>query len=1115
MNLSRRSVCPIAVHFQFGIHLPASAKPWIVVFSLLGLWFGGGSPAVAQPPLAPKIAPASDEAEQAIQRFRIPESFAVQLFAAEPDVANPVAFFVDSSGRVFVCESFRQEAGIEDNREHPEWLLDDLAAQTVEDRLSYIRKHLGDRATEYSLHDDRIRLLEDTNNDGRADQSKVFADGFNGIVDGTGAGVLYYKGNVYYSCIPHLWLLQDVNQDGQADKRESLHHGFGVRFAFRGHDMHGLIVGYDRRLYFSIGDRGYRVSDSIKDPGSGAVFRCELDGSQLEVIATGLRNPQELAFDKFGNLFTGDNNSDSGDRARWVYIAEGGDSGWRMEYQYLPDRGPFNREKIWHPYHEETPAFIVPPVANLSDGPSGLAFYPGTGLSDDFEDCFFLCDFRGQSENSGIRTISLANKGAFFEVTRNEETFWQFLPTDVMFGPDGKIYFSDWVHGWVGEGKGRIYTLTDKVHGHSRMAREVQQLLSQGFEEFSNAELFGFLNHRDQRIRQRAQFELSDRDCVNELIDFVVSDVPRLARIHALWAVEYKARRGQADGSRVLDKLKSLTTDRDAEIRAQFARACGDMESDSAIDTCLLQWLADSNDRVKYFSALSLGKRKCVAAADPLFQMLTRNAGRDPMLQHAGIMALFWIGDEQVLNRAIVHPSASVRLATVVALRKLGSSDVAKMLNDAEDRVVIEAARAIYDVRDAGRLFEPLAAAIDRAACSPHLVRRVMAANLYLGGEENARRIAAMAADQQLPPELRLIALDLIETWSQPRDTDPVLGMWRPLSAGDADIARGALLDHLNRLLAGDPQIAARALQIAAKLNIQQVGPILVETFRNQTDSPGDRANALVGLANMNTEGVNDLIEDGLSDPSAQVRSVSTRLLSKSDPGRAAQWLATAIQSRNIFERQSAFQTMATMTDPETAKMLVTAVSRLNEIPSGTQLDVLAAAGARSEPSVRQALELYERQSNADPFSKYKVCLHGGDPHRGKEIFYALTSASCLRCHQIGGIGGRVGPDLSDIGAKKDRSYLLNSLVQPNLDIAKGFETMVVLDTDGVTHTGIRLEEDSQRLTLMTADGNAIFIPLDSIDDIRHGQSSMPDDISGTLSMHQIRDLVEFLSLQK
>lgn len=459
-------------------------------------------------PEAPQIARATSEGHEAIAGFRVPPGLKVELFAAEPLLANPVAFHVDHKGRVWICETFRQGHGIEDNRNHGEWLDDDLAAQTVEDRLAYIRKHVKDKVADYTKHDDRIRLVIDKNGDGQADDATVFADRFNAIEDGTGAGLLVRGKDVFYTNIPHLWRLRDEDGDGQADQRDKLHSGYGVRFAFRGHDMHGLILGPDGRLYFSIGDRGLNVvtkeGNRIVNPQCGAVLRCELDGSHLELFATGLRNPQELAFDDYGNLFTGDNNSDSGDRARWVYVVEGGDTGWRMEYQYLPDRGPFNREKIWQPQTEGQPAHIVPPITNIADGPSGLAFYPGTGLPDHFRDRFFLADFRGTPANSGVRTFRMRPKGATFELVDEEQTLWSILATDVDFGPDGAIYVSDWVNGWNGEGKGRIYRYFAPDLVQSPQVQEVRMLLGEGVQRRSPQELAKLLAHADRRVRQEA-----------------------------------------------------------------------------------------------------------------------------------------------------------------------------------------------------------------------------------------------------------------------------------------------------------------------------------------------------------------------------------------------------------------------------------------------------------------------------------------------------------------------------------------------------------------------------------------------------------------------------------
>ena len=145
-------------------------------------------------------------------------------------------------------------------------------------------------------------------------------------------------------------------------------------------------------------------------------MRCNPDGSNLEVFATGLRNPQELAFDDYGNLFTGDNNSDSGDQARWVYVVEGGDSGWRMATSTSTIAARGTAKKLWHPHIDGQAAYIVPPVANVADGPSGLAYYPGIGLPEKYRGPFFLVDFRGGAAEAACMPSRVKPKGAGFEL---------------------------------------------------------------------------------------------------------------------------------------------------------------------------------------------------------------------------------------------------------------------------------------------------------------------------------------------------------------------------------------------------------------------------------------------------------------------------------------------------------------------------------------------------------------------------------------------------------------------------------------------------------------------------------------------------------------------------
>src|SRR5687767_4791902 len=105
----------------------------------------------------PKVAPASDEGERAMRRFRIPPGFKVEQFAAEPLLANPVAFAIDEKGRFFIAETFRLHAGVTDIRGHMTWLDEELASKSVEERVEIMKRHEGKRIADYAKESDRVR----------------------------------------------------------------------------------------------------------------------------------------------------------------------------------------------------------------------------------------------------------------------------------------------------------------------------------------------------------------------------------------------------------------------------------------------------------------------------------------------------------------------------------------------------------------------------------------------------------------------------------------------------------------------------------------------------------------------------------------------------------------------------------------------------------------------------------------------------------------------------------------------------------------------------------------------------------------------------------------------
>lgn len=1074
---------------------------------------------------APLVSPASEEGDQAIQRFEVPEGARVSLFAAEPMLANPVAFCTDDQGRFYVAETFRHSAGVTDTRSHMYWYEDDLACRTVEDRIAMFRKHLGEQITSYATEHDRVRMIVDTNGDGIADRATVFADGFSNIPDGIGAGLLAREGNVWFTCIPDLWLLRDTNNDGVADERESLHNGFGVHVGFLGHDLHGLRMGPDGRLYFSIGDRGFHLETedgTLSVPDTGSVLRCNPDGSELEVFASGLRNPQELVFDEYGNLFTGENNSDGGDKARWVYLVEGGDSGWRIGYQFLTGwtpRGPWNAEKLWHPHFAGQAAYIVPPIANLADGPSGLTHDPGTGLPAKYRGHFFLCDFRGTQHLSGIRSFAVKPKGASFELVDEEKFLWSVLATDVDFGPDGALYVTDWVEGWQKPGKGRIYRVEFPGTTDSRQVKQVQRLLSEGMQRRPSDSLARFLAYPDQRVRQEAQFALVERGAEGEALleKTARSSENLLARLHGIWGLGQIARRNGRPQSLLIE----LLSDPQPEVRAQAAKVLGDTPSDSALHA-LIGRLGDQEPRVRFFAAIALGNLGNPQAVEPLLALLEATQETDPYLRHAAVMGLYGSASAEELTQHIAHKSPAVRMGVLLALRRHESPAVAEFLKDSDPTLVIEAARAINDL-PIPEAMPQLAALIESPVDDEMLMRRVLNANFRQGGADHAEALVEYALDESAPAELREEALKCLAQWATPASLDRVVGLWRPLDPRDSNEAVTVVSPAIDQLLsAKNKDVRQAAASLAGALKLTPAEEKLAKLVQDDDEEKDVRVESLLALEAIESDQLDDAVLAAVDSKESALRSEGRRLLAKINPDDALPVLTEVLDKGDIREKQASLMTLGQMQGPEVDALFVQWLDRLlaGDVPPELHLELLTAAGPRDAAEIQDRLAQFEATRDpSDPTSEYTETLHGGMSFLGRKIFLEEASVSCLRCHDIPGAGlitggGTVGPPLAGIG-KQDRKYLLEAIVAPNSKIAKGFETVVLLTDDGQFHVGVLKEETDEELQLMTPEGLSVTIDKSTIEERQSGASAMPETIKQQLSKFQIRDLVEFLSRLK
>ena len=559
--------------------------------------------------------------------------------------------------------------------------------------------------------------------------------------------------------------------------------------------------------------------------------------------------------------------------------------------------------------------------------------------------------------------------------------------------------------------------------------------------------------------------------------------------------------------------LVGLLKDREAEVRAQAARSLAD--SRTATAGPLLPLLRDGSARVRFFAAAALaGTKLDREGVQAVVAMLREKGDSDAYLRHAGALALAAADDRAALTAAAKDESAPVRLAVVVALRRLHALEAADLLTDADERVATEAARAIYD-EPIPEALPLLAALLNRPKQPEFLLWRALNAHFLLGKSENAAALVAFAARPNVPEVLRVEAVKLLGAWSSPGRRDHVTGRTQDLGTRDASPAADALRAHLDALLAGPDAVLTEAAATAGRLGIKEVARQMLGLASDTMRAPGTRVAALQALAILHDENTARATRMALDDAEPRVRAEGRRLLAKENPSEAVTALGKALDDGTQIEKQSALAVLGEMTGLGADALLEKGLDRLlaKDYPAELRLDLLEASATRKSGKVWEKRKRIEDDlSKDDPLAEYRQTLTGGDAEAGRRVFLYKTEAACLRCHKVKGEGGDVGPDLAGIGGKQSREYLLESIVEPNKQIAQGYESVVLTLKNGTVVSGILKGEDAKEIRVLTADGKIVPVPIAKIDDRTRGKSAMPDDVVRHLTKRELRDVIEYLA---
>ncbi|MBM4070305.1 MAG: c-type cytochrome [Planctomycetes bacterium] len=975
--------------------------------------------------------------DKARKTFKVSDGLEIALWAAEPLFVNPTCMDIDHKGRVWVCESVNYRSKL--HRRQPT-----------------------------RPEGDRILILEDTTGKGKADKATVFYQspellsplGIAVYPDADGPGC-----KVYVCHSPHIYLFEDKDGDGKADGPPKI-----LLTGFGGHDhdhgVHGILIGPDNKLYFSVGDtgvhglqssdgKGRKWSSNGTDCRAGTVWRCDLDGKNLQLLAHNFRNEYEPCVDSFGTVFVSDNDDDGNQQTRICYVMPGGD------YGYHP-RGPGQTH-----WHEEKPG-VVPKVLRTHFGsPTGICFYEGTLLPKKYQGQLLHTDAGPRH----LRCYHLTPEGAGYRADREdmvESSDTWFRPSDVCVAPDGSVFVADWYDPGVGghamgdRTRGRIYRVTPKD------AVKDQGSASAKREPLTAALASPNLARRAQAMAEFARQGLPKARAVLE--GAAVQKNDPVLRARALWQL------GRLGNMRL---TIAAFEDPDPRFRILSMRIMSDFKGSSPAEY-IADWqarlLKDPSPAVRREGLLLLRDEDPAKAKDMIYALAKTYDGKDRFFLEAVGIA---VGHHDQKRRDIIladfqkhFPEWNEKVAGLVwELRPPG------MLGFLEQRI----ATGKGTPAERSQLMEIVAGLPDAK------VANVLLSSLQTEPAADARERIVFHLVQHLP------------------------GKWSAIKQSD-------LLDRVVRALLNRPEGKQAAVQIIAAAGKNGYLADIAALADSNKEPQEVRLAAVKALGESNDVKSHGALRQLIGDPAAPkaLRIEALRSLGRhNNDDWSLPVLGKLLKSKEPLDlRQEALAVFAGSKRGSTA--LLRGHSD-KDIPGDLAADVARILRNSPFPDIKSQAQKVFPVPKFDPKNLPSIpalLARKGSLNRGRDLMIASlkNDVACMKCHTIRGEGGQVGPDLSVIGSKASRENLLESILYPSRAVADQYVNWVVETRSGKSYTGLIVEDGPEQILLRDVNAKDHRIARKDIETrMKSPVSLMPENLLQHMREEDLADIVEYL----